>query len=237
MTFSAELPLGVATKAYGEAESINSLTYFVYDEGQTALISKGTATVADKVANVHLTLVKGKSYDILFWAQSSDAKAYTVAEDQTLTVDYDALSSNDDKNDAFYAFRTFAITGPISEKVQLRRPFAQINLGTNDPDNVDKNYFPAASKMTATLPNVLNLNSNKTSGEVVARTYAKSAVAAGNFPVSGYNYLAMNYVLIGDDETTVDLVFDLYKNETDDTPNNTIIVSNAPVKQNYRTNI
>ncbi len=243
ISFTAQLPGSLATKAYADGLSVDQLYYAVYNTGETnpVYVPQEPVEITGKSANVHLKLVSGKTYDILFWAQDADNKTYRLALDgQTITVDYAQMKSNDETNDAFYAFRTYEVKGAVNEIVGLTRPFAQINLGTNDLAGINDDSFNLTkSSMKATVANVLNLATGAVSGEAEVE-YAANLLPVeskdGSFPVAGYTYLAMNYVLVGKDQTTTNCEFSVYEGEST-TATNTIAVSNIPVKRNFRTNI
>ena len=80
-------------------------------------------------------LVKGKKYVALFWAQDVDAP-YTV-DWATQTVTMNETVSNNEKLDAFFNIHKFAITAGQEtgeQKVELRRPFAQLNVAVPATD-------------------------------------------------------------------------------------------------------
>ena len=98
--------------------------------------------VSGKKATIKLQLVKDLNYDVVFWAQAEECKAYTFYwENATMTVDYKGLA-NDDYRDAFYAVRQdlMVTDGLLEETVYLYRPFAQINFGAADYDSVVEYY-------------------------------------------------------------------------------------------------
>lgn len=68
-------------------------------------------------------------------------------------------------------------------------------------------------------------------GEV---TFTSAAIPGSgeSFPVNGYDYLAMNYVLVAADKATVDVTL-----TTDCAQNPEMTFSQVPVQRNYRTNI
>ncbi len=240
VTFSVQLPEVIATKAYADGTTATELSYAVYNTGETTPVHEGETTLSGKTASVHLELVSGKTYDFIFWAEAEDNNTYSVDfSSQTLNVDYELMLASDETNDAFYAFvEGLKIDGAKTQKVDLYRPFAQVNLGTNDLDKVNDNSFKVKkASMKATVAGTLNL----ATGEV--DNFAEIEYAANNLPTEGfpvhsseYDYLLMSYVLVGNDQTTVDCSFGIY-NEGASTPTNEIVVSNVPVKRNYRTNI
>ncbi len=242
VTFKAQLPENIATKTYSDGSLATVLTYAVYDSNsKTPLFSDDDVTVTNGVASIDLTLITGKTYDLLFWAQSPDNTTYAVdLNAQTMTVNYKNMNANDDNNDAFFAFETLTVGGAVNETIELYRPFAQVNLGTNDlASSQDKSFILEKSSMKAKVANVFNFADGTVSGEAEVEYVANAVPAAadGAFPVSGYDtYLSMNYLLVGADQSTTNCEFGVYE-EGKTAATNTITVSNVPVKRNYRTNI
>ena len=242
--FSATLPENVATKAYSDGLSATALSYYIYDaDGMAAApLLTGTETVSDRTASFTVNLVAGKTYSIVFWAQASDATCYAYApETKELTVTYDG-AAQDENRDAFYAYEpALHVTGSLTKTITLRRPFAQINVGTSDYEEAKAAGLEVKqSSMTVTdVYSKLNLASGEVSGETDA-TFAVEAIPSGErFPVDipgtdpakPYDYLGMNYVLVGPDKTTVDVTL------TCDEPSIPMPFTQIPVQRNYRTNI
>ncbi len=246
VNFTAELPNNIATKAYADGSRVKDLVYAVYNTDETKPVYEGKKALINGMASISLNLVSGKTYDFVFWADAPENNTYDVQFDgQTMTVNYANMKSNDENNDAFYAFRGgLTIDGAKSEKVLLVRPFAQINLGTDDLRlTEDKSFNITKSSMTATVANVLNFATGEVSGEASVTFAANALPAESPFPYAPadgskkYDYLVMNYVLVGKGQaTTTDCEFSIYEGENT-TATNTIKVSNVPVKDNYRTNI
>ena len=237
----------LATKAVGDGTTAQKLYYAVYGEsGMIEQISKVTTPV-DMGGNlqypVTMTLLNGKAYSIIFWAQSQGAPCTIDWEAKTMT--YAPTIANQESYDAFFAYvPEFKVTGDKTESVQLKRPFAQLNIATTEDDLTDlKNYwnkgeYTVAKVTVEKLPNVLNLVDGIVSGdEQVVYDYANiSLLDSETFPVDGYSkYLAMNYVLVND-QTLVDVTLDI--NTAVDAQNTeTKHFNNIPVKRNYKTNI
>ena len=90
----------------------------------------------DKMENTfNVRLVKGKKYVGVFWAQDNEAP-YTVNwAEQTVTMN--ETVSNNEKLDAFFNIHKFAITAGQEtgeQQVELRRPFAQLNVAVPATD-------------------------------------------------------------------------------------------------------
>ncbi len=246
VTFTAELPENIATKAFADGQTVQKLVYAVYNTGETDPVytpEKPVDLVGGK-ASIRFELVSGKKYDFVFWAYSEGTKAYTVAlKGQTLTVDYGKILSNDENNDAFYAFVSeLEVSGATTQKVDLYRPFAQINLGTDDLDKTVDQTFDATklrSSMKATVATVLDFATGEVRNEEEV-TFAANAIPARteDFPYDNenYDYLSMNYVLVGKTKDALNCEFAIYEGENEEATN-TVTVANVPIQRNYRTNL
>lgn len=250
VTFSARLPEQLQTRSMGDGQTARKLTYAVYAAGeQTPLLtseSEGAPAVefTDLKAQLTLRLTTGKSYDVLFWAdaygQKDESNPYKVDyQAQTVTVDYAAAESNDESRDAFFGSVTgMKVTGAMSQDVTLVRPFAQVNVGTDDLEEAVAGGLQSAAlatSMSATnVPTTLNLLNGTTTGSTSVN-FASHAVPTESLDVSGrtYTYLAMNYLLMGADKTTTNIAFAF----TDGATTGNLTFSNVPVQRNYRTNI
>lgn len=247
VTFTAQLPGSPQSKAIGDGMTATTLSYAVYAQGTTTplITSKDVVTFTNGQATVTLRLASGRSYDLLFWAdaygaENSDAP-YTVDFDtQTLTIDYDAAKtlSNDENRDAFFGTTTIEVKGAVSGEVTLKRPFAQLNIGTNDiKDAANTGLNTSALRTSVTVKNVYkNLNlMNGEVGEDVTVTFGENDIPEEQFTANGntYDYLALNYLLVGTDKGVVDCEFTY----TDGATNGSKTISNVPVQRNYRTNI
>lgn len=247
VTFTAQLPGSPQSKAIGDGMTATTLSYAVYAQGtKTPLItSEDEVTFTNGQATISLRLASGKSYDFLFWADAYDSEdvnaPYTVNfNTQRLTIDYDAAKtlSNDESRDAFFGTTTLEVKGAVNGNVTLKRPFAQLNIGTNDmEDAADTGLKTSALRTSVTVKNVytnLNLMNGKV-GKDVTVTFEENDIPEGQFTANGntYDYLALNYLLVGTDKGVVDCEFTY----TDGTTNGSKTISNVPVQRNYRTNI
>ena len=235
VTFTASLPASVASRAFSNGQTATNLQYAVYAQGtQTPLIT-GTATFENLKATVNTTLATGKTYDILFWAQAADAPYTFDNTTQKVTVDYDGITANNESLDAFFwAEKDLTVNGPVSKTVTLTRPFAQVNVGTNDFELASKaglDVKQSSLTFSAYVANTLDLYSGDVTGDAEV-TFGLADIPAGEtFPVDDYKYLAMAYVLVPADKQTLDVTL-----ATDGTPNKPVFAS-VPVQRNYRTNI
>ncbi|MCM1336607.1 MAG: right-handed parallel beta-helix repeat-containing protein [Candidatus Amulumruptor caecigallinarius] len=237
--FTAELPGGIMSRAYSDGLTATNLTYALYDEEGTHLPNlDGTATVAGLKASVSLNLVTGKSYTIVFWSEAPGNSHYTFDKDAGTVTVAATGASQDESRDAFFANYSFTVTGAINETIVLKRPFAQINIGTSDLKAfTDAGGSITESGLTVKGYNTLNLLTGKVQGEMVEYTFANAPHAtAEKFPASTadktYDYLVMDYILMGTDKEVVDLTW-----TSDNAGAPAVSFTGVPVQRNYRTNI
>ena len=229
--------VGTPTRAYSDGTTATHSQYAVY-EGETELTA---LTVTDGEIHgsttVELKLVTGNTYTVIFWAAAPNAPYSVNWATGTMTVDYSAAVCNAENRDAFYKRHTFTVKGAQTETIELRRPFAQLNIGTNDYTKAtEAGYTPVNSAVKVTnVYNTLNLWDGKVSNPVEVNFNYAEIAKGETFPVTGYQYLAMNYLLVPAEKEVVDIEFGY--TETDENAAKTRTVGSVPVQRNYRTNI
>ena len=265
VSFSIASPV-INTKAIADGNTVDKVVCNVFDSAGKLVegtedhkISK-TIDMTNGTAKFSVRLVTGQTYSFIFWAyKDSESSPYTLSEDgKTVTVSYENAVSNDESRDAFYAYvAPVQIKGSLSQSVELKRPFAQLNFG------VVKDDIKAAeaaeievskSKVTLTgLGNTLNLVdgsvkaivegaevSDGITAEFALATCPMSLESPETLTVDSdeYGYVAMNYVLVGKDSKSLtdatlwiaDAAGTLIKEDG-------LAVSNVPLQGNYRTNV
>lgn len=252
VSFTVEVPGASVTKAYGEAEKATKLYYQVFDNTGAPIEGLGVQTtdLVGKAAKVNFQLVKDQTYNFVFWAQTTETGYYTIDETEGLkkiTADYTThKDANDENRDAFFATESFKVTGPVTKTVTLKRPFAQINIGTKDQLKAGAATAPAinfdGAKSSVTVKGVPTVFSPlATTPETMLTvptdvTFASAAIPTGSLTVKGtdYNYLAMNYVFAPAEGTVCDLSAEIVL-----TGREPIQLSSptTPIKRNWRTNI
>ena len=247
VTFNAQLPAGLQTRTAGDGMTATTLSYAVYEQGETTpvITSEDEVKFVNGQATLSLKLAKGKTYDFLFWADSyekDDAEnPYNVDfATQTLTVDYTDAKSNDEARDAFFGTEKVAVKGAVSQNITLKRPFAQLNIGTNDMAAAQtaglKTDALQSSVKVSGIFSSMNLMTGipdpSTSTEV---TFGLNDIPDESFMVDGktFHYLALNYLLVSDQKGLVNCEFTY----TDGATTETRTIDNVPVQRNYRTNI
>lgn len=243
VTFTAQLPSEMGTRAFADGLTAKHLQYAVYEAGQSTplpVFGDETTVVGEAEMNnlkqtVSLKLTTGKTYDVIFWADATTDSPYTFnPASQEVSVDYSKVNNNNDNCDAFFKKETITVSGNQSVDVKLTRPFAQVNIGTDDFDAAKASGLEVTqTEVVAKAFATLNLATGKVADEA-DRTFTMKAIPTasdGEFPVAGgYKYLSMDYLLVGADKATVDVAFN-YGGPQSRT------FTNVPVQRNYRTNI
>lgn len=235
----------MGTRAYSDGTTATVLKYAVYE-----VTGDGTSKSLTLLPNytnendqINLTkslsfkFVTGKTYGIVFFAESPNSP-YTVTfgnNGANMTVT-GTLKANDENMDAFYKYLEFTATGDQPLTAELRRPFAQINYGTNDMvEAAAVNATPTQSRIIMTgVYSGLDLVTGECTGNSAQVTYAWNYIPSDEtFPVDGYEYLAMAYALVPADQELVTVA--LQHNQPNNSAARTLY--QVPVQRNYRTNI
>lgn len=267
VSFTADLPGSIATRAIADGQTVNKLHYEVY----TVADADGTPTgdpvydevtdVTDGKATVNVRLIKNKPYTVFFWAQYEDdsyTSPYTVTDLKNITVSYDNALANDEKRDAFYAVvKNVKYASATTAPVKLNRPFAQVNVATSDVDILTRDGVSltgATSTLTVTnVANTFSLFDGKATAEDLAAgeteldaTFTTAAIPDQKLYNVGaenksYDYLAMAYILVpnttGEGTSTSVSTISSEVTVTGLEGPVTISYEGATVQQNRRTNL
>jgi len=253
VTFSLGLEGGIVTRAISDGTKADRLVYSVFDENGNristiAQVAKSDLTDLLTGHTETITLAKGQTYQVAFWAQDSDCDAYTVSDDMKVSVSYNDENNNDCR-DAFFNSVEFTVNGDTEIDVELKRPFAQINVGVYEAE--DWNYALASGikieKSQVVLKNAytqINLLDGSVSGEQEV-TYTFGNIPNEQLTVDlnndgtkeSYKYLSMSYILVDEAKAILEDLEFIFKPEN----GNNIVFSDGlnavPVQRNWRTNI
>ena len=233
----------MGTRAYGDGVTAHDLEYAIYEKGSYAqpLIAKELQGVfPGDVKQTAFTekLVKGKTYIALFWADA-EVDPYTVDwNNQTVKItDPAALESQDENLDAFFKAHEIVVGQDAqTETIELRRPFAQLNVGTADTaDAATAGLVVEQTEVAVRAYTTLNLLNGEVA-DAMMLTYKMANIPSGEnetFTVNGkvYDHLSMNYLLVNAKEL-VDVTFTV----NDGTQNiNTSTFAKVPVERNFKT--
>ena len=258
VSFSLGLEGAIGSRAISDGKSADVLMYAVFDkyDQRISTINKVSKTGVTFPTTENITLAKGQTYKVAFWAQDDDCEAYTVSDDMKVTVDYKTnnKSNNDETRDAFFKTVEFTVTGSTSIDVELKRPFAQINVGvtTADWDAAVASGITIAQSSVVIKNAATNLNllDGTVSGEtevnyslanIPAKTEILKVDTDGDGTEEEYKWLSMSYILPenGDKKTTLDNVAFVFAPENSSYKNIEFNqgLNAVPVQRNWRTNI
>lgn len=259
VSFNVELSGGMQNKAISDGTTAKNLTVHVFDENGTYLSKLDQAVeFREKKASVSINLVKGKTYNFLFWASIKDNSPYSFGADgKTITVNYDGAKANDESRDAFLGVvKNKVVEASFEENVTLKRPFAQINFLTDDIADAGKNELTidenthssiTLSKVATTLNPFTNTVGGFTEAEVIFSEAVIPAlsetVTMGLAPdAKTYNYLGTAYFLVPAEGENPDAgkdkaILNSATLKIKDINGEGLKVENVPVQWNYRTNI
>ena len=238
VTFSVAAP-ELATRALGDGTTATQLSWAVYDENDTLLFQSSEVTVMSGLkATVEIPFVNGMEYNILFWAEAVQSP-YSV-DWANLEVGYknQTLVSNSENYDAFYCYFTELgeVTGPVTKTVELKRPFAQLNIKTNDHDNAVKSGL-TVDQVSVEISEGCD-KFNLANGEGI-KAAAGTKITFTNAAKLANDHLAVNYLFTGGQKSLVNVTFaytdgDLAKGGD---ASGSMEFAAVPVQRNYRTNI
>ena len=252
LTLNMGLDGAVQTRAIGDGSGADHLIYAVFDETGTRIEDIKQVSKDVKFPTTEtITLAKGQTYMIAFWAQNKACTAYTVS-DGIVTINYEGAMGNDETRDAFFKTVKVTVTGDAELDVELTRPFAQLNVGIYESDwtaGKDAGIVISTSRaVVRQAASTLNLLYGTVDDPVdVTFDFANIPTDALSVDLDGegpedYKYLSMNYILpyyatTGDASTTLEDLEFTFSPETGNDITLTQGLDAVPVQRNWRTNI
>ena len=276
VTFNLGTEGGIATRAISDGKTANKLVYAVFNSAGEPLSvfdanndgeyeHQMVETIGDITETPHtvtITLAKGQTYHVAFWAQNSACGAYGTSDLREITVSYDGFN-NDENRDAFFKTEIFEVKGNETRNVTLKRPFAQINVGVTAEDwAAAKASGVNINKSSVTLENAAT-KINLLTGEVSAPQKVEYKLSTipndpeilkvdvdkdGDF--EEYQWLSMCYILpadfsetvdengvLGTNKSTLESLSFTFSPETGNDFSFDEGLAGAPVRRNWRTNI
>ena len=276
VTFSLGLEGGIGSRAISDGTGAKKLVYAVYklDANNNPVLQK----VVDSDANgqfvdneafdngltetVNITLAKGQTYQVAFWAQNPSCTAYTTTDLKNVGISYEKATNNNETRDAFFKTVEFEVSGNKTIDVELKRPFAQINVGVTSEDweaavksgiEIEKSKVIIDNAATS-----INLLTGVVGGEETV-TYGLKEIpnellkvdTDGNGVKEEYNWLSMSYILVnddndqdvdndktwGDDRATLNSLQFTFAPKSGNNIEFKEGLNSVPVQRNWRTNI
>ena len=235
---------------YSDGKSISVLKGYVYNQSNgfsAAPIKDIDVNISEldgkRGGEISIMLPKGQTFDIVFLGTSiahnnSSSKLFFNSSDRTLNVNYGLVSCNDEELDCFFAVASDVTTETVQEEaIELKRPLAQLNVGTKDLS--EYNTLTPVKDVSVTVKGIYNkidLMSGDVVGNPINVSFLPSAIPTGQtFPVDGYTYLSMNYLLVGP-RKLVDLSFTV-NHQSSTNPSKTVNIGDVAVERNFQTNV
>lgn len=260
VTFNVEMEGQIASRAIGDGQTVDQLFLAVYDESGNEITTlrqdeanNNYVIVENLGAVAKVRLVKGQTYQFVFWAQKRGAGHYNTDDMKAIKVNNYTTISNDETRDAFYAYvAPIKVTGSFNQTVTLKRPFAQLNLGTSAKDlswasNAGVTIAKTAVKVTGEVYSQLNTFDGSLAAPVTAE-FELNVIpdmdsemliiddSEDQFENDEYYYLSSSYLLAPSNKAlSEEIIFTLV--DKNDKEINKLYVYNAPLQRNWRTNI
>ena len=260
--FTISTPEGIGTRAavnVGEGTTVNYVACAVYDAtGEEMPDLRQYRPITNKTAEYSIRLVKGQAYRVAFFAYYGEDTGISDYYDMQYLTDIKIkdAKSNIEHRDAFtnYVDVTAQESMKAVEKpVTLYRPFAQLNLGSYAEDvEAARQAGVVVTNSKITVSNVyttFNAYDNEVAGETSEVTFLMNEIPGQDLsvdmdnnedtPDETFEYLALNYLLVGDagsEKTLTDVTFE-WQTADNKTNNPATVFKNIPVQRNYRTNI
>lgn len=234
------------------------------DKGQTTF-----GTNLQTVVSFNLANAKSYKISFFASAPGNNVYKFD-ATNKVMTVDYTQMTSaGTEDNDLYDCFINLLETGVIgsgtvNSSITLYRPIAQINWGTSDLGlpAVEAAFGTNGEYLQSTLTTMayntfslldndvvisenpdLSITDKSYISNVALKLFAQpknGADQVAGFPVNGYEYVTMQYLLAPKNPTTYDLNLAITNNGNTtgaEIVTHDVEVNNAPVQANFRTNI
>ena len=242
VTLSVNIPQSdLDSKAAGDGTQVNRCILQIYcgEDKYGALVVE---SVAGGTADFKLQLVTGQDYKFVLWADAGGSNNSDNHYDTTrfpevaFKGDY---TGNDDSWDAFCA--NVEITGfnGTLEPVTLTRPFGQLNIYTEDIDEIKAGTLEPDKVRVKfnTIPASYDIISGVSSGEREIE-YTAKVVETSDEDSDGKYLLSTDYIFAPDDGQ---LILDDFTMSFLNAAGQSVVpdytFKNIPVQRNYRTNV
>ncbi len=245
--FDVYIPTGeLRTRGFGDGNSISNLRCYVYSSDTELPIFTQNVNIISKDGKnggtLNIDLPSSGAYDFIFLATScpqddKSSKIYYNSTERTLNLNYNKIVGNDEGVDCFFGVLPgISVSKGRSHSVTLKRPYAQLNIGTKDLDVYHKMTSSSINNVGVSVDgvyNCLNLMDGNCVGNPIKVSYPAATLPSGQtFPVKDATYLAMDYLLVKE-RKNVDVSLKVSNGETSFTND----FSDIPLQRNYQTNI
>ena len=270
VTFTVEAPGALATKSttinekatIADGTNVNEVHYEVYKnvegvdhallDAHSEPMAKGVVEMANKKANVTLDLLQDQEYTVIFWAQVKDAGHYDTSDLRCIELASSAKANDETRAAFFKRFDFDTYQHRDYPQIDLRRPFAQLNLLTTmeslKPVSTGQTSgYEIDAKTSKVIVTGLAASFNTVTGvgNYVDYPYTFNMYdtpeeqGQATLKVNGkdYHYVSMNYMFVPvnaeDGSATVDIDYEIVTDKGSIQHE----IANVPIRENYRTNV
>lgn len=230
--------------AAGDGTTVNRCIMEIYLNGEL-YGERQIAAITNKGAKFDVRLVTSQTYDFVFWADNvtstegdaikSDNHYATTNTGGLQNITYaGTYTGNDETRDAFFGTLTNElVTGAFTKSVDLKRPFGQLNIKTNEIKSILKADLKPVSaslsfKNVYTAFNALN-------GNLIGNTTTLDYGQAVALP-DDTGTLTMDYLFApASDKLLANMV--LAVNNASGAQITTKELNSIPIQRNYKTNV
>ena len=205
---------------------------------------------ADKTTSFDVTLLSGRTFDFLLWADyaedgGNEDMHYTTVNGLKEVSRSEKTYITDERHDyklaatrdAFSAHKQVTADAPINETITLTRAVAQLNIFTTDYEQLEESFRPAYTGLTITTAADFNVLTGTSFGSatsdlrsyVAVKTENEGTAPDKNKVFTGY------YFTSSEGKNVVDMDVHFYR--ADNSKVVTYNMTNIPLQQNYRTNV
>ncbi len=234
VSFCAEIPHTIATRASSEL-SVDRVWCGVFENGEEISALREEITIVDGQSIIFAPrLARGHTYNVVFWASKNGS--YNLDNMTAITRNSSATEAD---YDAFTATIPITVTGNHTERITLKRPIAQLNIGvtTEDWNGVTNTFNMTPKTITINMEGKTRFNAllGEASGNYENITYNLDIM--GEDLTCGedtYKSIAMCYVLAESEKETVNFTYSIYDRSGNAIKEDASII-HIPLQRNYQT--
>lgn len=240
VSFSAALPQKVQSRASGEL-NVNKVVCATFENGTEIAALRQTVDIAAGQDIVYSPrLVKGRKYQVAFWAMKDSA--YNVSDMTTITTKDGNYTGNPELYECFTnSTDEFTVTGNNNATIKLTRPMARINLGVSYADmQAVKTLGYIPTKVEIKIEAAKSYNAlGKSCGSIQSQTMTLP-VTDGTLSVNGNSYNVIASYMVFTDGSNVSLEYTIYGKKGENGSEESLVshsIANVPLSVNKNTNI
>lgn len=227
----------------GNAANVNRYIMEIYTADSRYIRKVNTVTAGALTTSFNFKLVKGQAYTALFWADTANGdndNYYNTQSLKDVVQDVTKLAYKDER-DAFFGSDSIAATeSTFTRTVYLKRPFAQLNVITDDIAEINATEMasaltPDACVITYSAPSHFNVATAQASvPTAISYTCQPYYQTEGTDGPAAWT-LSMDYILASASEADIKEIGWVVKKGTNVI--NDLTFSSVPLQRNFRTNV